>query len=140
MQTRIILPRPGRCGWTHSTKLRPLPPGLPDRTPVFIVATDSTLVRAQDANGHEWPLSRVQVDGGLYCRTPAGGWVHESSAAARAILHRELRQHLATTRPAGTAGLRWEEKASRLVWILQRNGESVSDSGGAWTLGSGVHA
>src|SRR6185295_7639517 len=111
------------CGWTHHTKLRPLPDGLPDRTPVFIVAADQTIVRAKDARGSEWPLARVQIDGGVYCRTPAGGWAHESTPTAREIVHRELRQHLATPRPDGTAGRRWDDKASHLMWILQRNGE-----------------
>jgi hypothetical protein len=127
MKTRIIMPRPGRCGWTHSTKLRPLPPGLPDRTPVFIVAEDHAIVRAKDAHGAEWPLSRVQIDGGVYCLTPAGGWAHESTPTARAIIRRELQQHLASPRPDGSAGHRWDQKTSHLLWILQRNGENVSE-------------
>jgi hypothetical protein len=135
MKTRIISPRPGRCGWTHGTKLLPLPPGLPDRTPVFIVAVDHPIVRAMDAAGQEWPLACVQVDSGVYFLTPAGGWVHESTATARAILHRELDEHLSSQRPDGPAGTRWDARTSRLLWILQRNGESVSE-----TNSNGFHA
>jgi hypothetical protein len=135
MKIRIVLPRPGRCGWTHDTKLKPLPAGLPDRTPVFIVAVNHTLVRARDASGREWPLARVQVDAGVYCSTPAGGWVHESTATARSVLRHELRHHLITSRPDGTGGVRWDEKASRLRWILQRNGGGEGEEAGACTDG-----
>jgi hypothetical protein len=90
---------------------------------VLIVAVNDAGVRAKDASGHEWNLRRTQVDCGIYCCTPAGGWVHESSSTARDILLHQLHHHLTAPRPDGPAAARWEEKASRLQWILQRNGE-----------------
>jgi hypothetical protein len=125
MKIRPILPRPGRCGWTCADTLNPLPPGLPDRLPVFILAVNDSGLRAQDASGHQWELGPTQVDCGLYCCTPAGGWVHESSPVARTILRRQLHQHLAGPRPEGSAAARWEEKVIRIQWILLRNGEDV---------------
>jgi hypothetical protein len=99
---------------------------------MFIVAVNQTLVRTRDASGREWTLSRVQVDSGVFCSTPAGGWIHESTSTARNILRQQLQHHLASLRPAGTAGERWDEKASRLRWILDRNRDT--SSGDADTL------
>jgi hypothetical protein len=120
MKTRIVLPRPGRCGWAVPFPGNPLPAGLDERTPVFIVSVDGTGVNARDASGKVWQLARGQVDCGLYFVTPAGGWVHESTVRARNALRHQLRHHLGTQRPQGEAGRPWDEKASYLLWLLQR--------------------
>ncbi|HWB04594.1 MAG TPA: hypothetical protein VG796_16315 [Verrucomicrobiales bacterium] len=125
MKTRVIIPRPGRCGWARDSILHPLPSGLEDRTPVFIVAVNYPTVSVKDAAGREWHLTRSQVDCGVYYVTPAGGWIHESKPKALNALRNQLRHHLATPRPEGSAGELWDQKASHLLWVLQRNGEDI---------------
>jgi len=126
MNTRLALPRPGRCGWALQSTFHPLPAGLPERSPVLILAVNRNHVTAKDAAGHVWQLECGQVDGGRFCRTPGGGWIHESKARARAIICEQLQRHLASPRPSGEAGQRWDETASQLYWIVQRNRGNAS--------------
>ena len=121
MKTRPVIAKPGGCGWTRNTHLHSLPPDLPDRSPVFIVAVSHGVVRVRDANNKEWELERPQVDCGILCVTPAGGWLRESTPKVQSHVRELLRKHVASPRPEGGAGRNWDEKASRLLWILQRN-------------------
>ena len=138
MKTRIVLPRPGRCGWACSTPDRPLPTALAERTPVFIVGANGAEVTARDAAGNDWQLARSQVDCGVYFVTQAGGWVHESAPRARNALRHQLEHHLGTARPEGEAGLAWDEKASRLQWMLERKGKAMVAAGAGAGQGGDV--
>jgi len=89
------------------------------------VGLQGSIVSARDVDGKIWQLARQQVDCGLYFVTLAGGWIHESSPRARNALRHMLKHHLGTRRPEGEAGIHWDEKASHLLWILQRNGKSL---------------
>jgi hypothetical protein len=87
---------------------------------VFIVALSPAGVQVKDRTGQQWCVERFQVDCGVYYQIPSGGWVHESTAKGQRAARHCLRNHLASPRPEG-AGEAWDEKASQLLWIIQRN-------------------